>query len=429
MVSARTLTFAIAVSFTFVTCAARAGETLRWEDCVAEANKNHPDLISAQEKLKQAIASKEVTRSGYLPQVTSSASRNDSQGSGSGSLKKKHSTSYAYSVTGEQLLFDGFKISYDLSQAERNIRASRYNYDVTSSNIRLRLRTAFVDLISAQELTKVTESIAARRKQNMDLVKLRYEGGREHKGSLMTSEADLSEAEFEVQQAARNIYVSQRRLIRELGRKGHDEPLAASGDLEVRDAERQRPDFEGLAGTNPFLKELIAQKEAARYGVSSAKAEFFPQVYVSGSAGKSDSSLPPERTQWSLGGTVTLPIFEGGSRLANVVKAKAALRQAEADERSGRDGVIFTLAETWMSLQDATDKVEVQRKFLEAAKERARIAEAEYSNGIVSFDNWIIIEDNLVSAKKSFLSAQTNALIAEANWVQAKGGTFDYDQK
>jgi outer membrane protein TolC len=429
MRSAKGITAIMVLSSALVIRGAWAEDALQWEDCVKEAKKNHPDLISAKEKLNQAIASKEVTRSPLLPQITSSASRNDSQGSGSGTLQRKHSTSYAYSVTGEQLLFDGFKTSYDLSQAERNVRASRYNYDVTSSDIRLRLRTAFVDLLSAQELLKVTESIAERRKQNMDLVKLRYEGGREHKGSRMTSEADLAEAEFEVQQAKRSIYVSQHQLIKELGRKGRDEPLAAQGDLEVRNAERQRPDFEGLAGTNPFLKELIAQKEAARYGLSSARAQFFPQVYVSGSAGKSDSDLPPERTQWSLGGTVSLPIFEGGSRFANVSKAKAAFRQAEADERSGRDGVIFTLVDMWTKFQDAIDKVEVQRKFLEAAGERARIAEAEYSTGLLTFDNWIIIEDNLVSAKKNYLNAQTDALIAEASWVQAKGGTLDYDQK
>ncbi len=62
---------------------------------------------------------------------------------------------------------------------------------------------------------------------------------------------------------------------------------------------------------------------------------------------------------------------------------------------------------------------------MEAARERAKITQAQYSTGLVSFNNWTIIENDLVRAKKSFLDAQFNALIAEADWIQAKGGTLD----
>ena len=102
------------------------------------------------------------------------------------------------------------------------------------------------------------------------------------------------------------------------------------------------------------------------------------------------------------------------------------MNQRQADERSSRDSVILTLEETWMTMQNAMETVAVQKKFLRAAEERAKIAQAQYSNGLISFDNWIIIEDDLVGAKKAFLDAQANAYIAEAEWIQAQGGTLDY---
>ncbi len=40
---------------------ALAEEILTWEDCVKEAAKNHPDLIAAQESIKQSEASKKIT--------------------------------------------------------------------------------------------------------------------------------------------------------------------------------------------------------------------------------------------------------------------------------------------------------------------------------------------------------------------------------
>jgi len=415
--------------------AAYAEEALLWKDCVKEAKKNHPDLISAKEKVNQAKAAREVTRSTLMPQVSGTASRTTSLSPSSAtggmvsasSARRKPSTTYDYDVTGEQLVFDGFKGTFDLSGAERSVRAAKYIYDVTSSNIRLRLRTAFINLLTAQELLKVTEDIEKRRAQNAELIKLRYEGGREHKGSLMTAEADLARATYEVNQARRDIYVSQRRLVKELGRSMFA-PLVAIGALEAGSADRVMPDFEKMAQTTPLLQQLIEEKEAAKYGVRSAYADFFPQVYVSGSIGNTNTRWPPDKNSWSVGGNATVPIFDGGKRRAALADAKAVLGQAKADERSGRDGVIFTLSDSWKALQDAIDNVEVQRKFLEATKERARIAEEEYSAGLLSFDNWIIIEDDLVSAKKSYVNAQASALIAEANWIQAKGGTIDDDQ-
>ncbi|MCX5713950.1 MAG: TolC family protein, partial [Candidatus Omnitrophica bacterium] len=53
---------------------ALAEEALLWQECVKEAKKSHPDLISAMEKIKQAKATKEITRSAYLPQLNFEAS-------------------------------------------------------------------------------------------------------------------------------------------------------------------------------------------------------------------------------------------------------------------------------------------------------------------------------------------------------------------
>jgi outer membrane protein TolC len=108
--------------------------------------------------------------------------------------------------------------------------------------------------------------------------------------------------------------------------------------------------------------------------------------------------------------------------------AEALLRKADADTQSGRDSVVLTLEQDWTIWQDAIDDVLVKKKFLEAAQERSKIAEAQYSNGLLSFDSWTIIEDNLVSIKKNFLDVQQQAFVAEANWVLTRGGILDEEE-
>jgi len=395
-------------------------EELSWQDCVNEAFRNHPDLISAKETIAQAKEDKNIAKSGLFPQVTSETVAKRSK-----AASQSEVSSYSYNLTGKQLLFDGFKTSADINSALATISAQEYNYAVVSSDVRLNLRNAFVELLKTQELISLSEEIAKRRTDNLELVKLRYQAGREHKGALLTAEADLAQAEFEVAQAKRNLSLSQRKLAKELGRDESSD-ITVKGAFVSTEGSSVRPDFVMLSETTPFLKELIAKKDAARFNLNSTKSDYLPQIYLNSTFGQSNSQWPPEDNQWSAGFSVSLPIFEGGSRKAKVSKAKSQLLQAQADERSGKDSVILTLEDTWKSFEDSRDLVIVKQKFLEAAKERAKIANAQYSTGLISFDDWVIIEDNLVSAQKSFLDAEANLLIAEANWVQAKGGILEY---
>jgi outer membrane protein TolC len=407
----------------FLSCCCLQGvgaeEALTWENCVQEAKKNHPDLISSEAVVKQAQANQAIAISNILPQVSTEVRQNTSEAA------TKRSDTYSYGVTAQQLLFDGLKTPYDIAAAARNVKSASYNYEVTSADIRLRLRTAFIELLKAQEFVTIAENIAKRRKQNADLVQLLYDGGREHRGSLLTAQANLSQAEFDVAQANRNIILVQRQLTKELGRT-ELKPIKAIGDFNMIPTISKRPDFEALAATTPSLESLVAKKEAAKLNLKSAKAEFFPQLYANAQAGRSDSYWPPDNDEWSAGVTLSFSLFEGGRRWADVSKARAVLNQTEADERSNRDNVILTLEETWTNWQNAIDNVTVRKNFLQASEERAKIAQAQYSNGLISFDNWTIIEDDLVQAQKSFLDAQANAFLAEAQWIQAQGGTLDY---
>jgi outer membrane protein TolC len=400
-----------------------AEEILTWQDCIKEAAKNHPDLIAAQESVKQSEASKKITASTLFPQVNSNLKASSAR-TDTGTSKSTGDT-YTYGVTGTQLLFDATKTINNVKAAAENIKASQQSYRFTSTEVRLRLRTAFVNLLKAQELIHVTEDIVTIRRDNLELITLRYQSGLEHKGALLTVEANLAEANFELAQAKRSVELAQRQLTKEIGRKDFI-PMYVKGDFKVIDSAKEKPDFETLAKNNPSLLQLTAQKSAAEFGLKSAYANFSPTLSGQAGANKTGGHWSPQNDQWNLGLTLSMPIFEGGLRLAQVSQAQALLEQLRQNERSTRDGIIVNLDKTWTALQDAIETVKVQYKSLVASEERSKIAEAQYSTGFISYDNWTIIEDNLVSAKRKYLDAQVSALLAEANWIQAKGETLEY---
>ncbi len=410
----------------------RAEEILTWEDCLVEAEKNHPDLISAAESVNQQKAGKAITASGLYPQIDATAGAStagtSTTSSTTGLTTKATADSYSYGVSGTQLIFDGFKTVNEVKAAGEDIKAAEQNYRFVSSRVRLDLRTAFISLLKAQELIHVTEEIAKIRRDSLVLITLRYQSGLEHKGALLTAQANLAEANFELEQAKRDVEMTERQLTKEMGRQEF-KPISVKGDFTVRDTSEEKPDLEALAKDNPSLLEALAKKNSAVFDVKSAYADFSPKLSGSAGASKKSAHWPPENDNWNLGLSMTMPVFEGGLRLAQVSKAKAAYNQLDAEERSTRDSVIVALENYWVALQDALGTVQVKQKSLEAAQERSKIAEAQYSTGFISFDNWIIIENDLVSAKKAYLQAQANALFAEANWIYAKGETLEYAQK
>lgn len=415
------LLFILSPLFILATTNVNAQRTLNWEDCVRETAQNNPALVAAAEEVRQSGSDKKIAQSAALPQIDSSVS-------GQRTIATKRETnSFSYSVSGRQLLFDGMKTANDIKAAGATLKAAEYTYAVTSSNIRLNLRDAYAGLLRAQELIDLSETILERRQQNLKLVQLRHEAGREHKGALLTAEADLANAEYEVEQAKRNLVLARTRLLRTIGLRDHKD-VVASGDLSSYYVPQENPDFESLADNTPLLKAYAAQKESARFSLNSQKGEFLPDVFLSSSAGKSGSQWPPDSTEWGMGISVSFPLFEGGSRMAGLEKAKSKFRQSEANALSGRDSIVLTLEETWTDFMDTLGTLSVQKKFLEAAEERARIASAQYSSGLINFDDWIIIENDLVNLKKSYLNAQANVLTTEARWVQAQGGTLEYDQ-
>jgi outer membrane protein TolC len=175
------------------------------------------------------------------------------------------------------------------------------------------------------------------------------------------------------------------------------------------------------------LQQAIAQKNSAAFSLKAAYANFSPVLTGTGGANKNGGNWEPTGNQWNLGLALTMPIFEGGLRIAQVKQAKATLDQLQENERSTKDSVVLTLEQAWAALQDALENVDVQVKALVANEERSKIAQAQFAIGTISFDNWIIIEDNLVKSKRLLLDSQAAALYAEANWIQAKGETIEYE--
>jgi len=321
-------------------------------------------------------------------------------------------------------LYDGNKTQNERAKALALVSYEEAVYKEISTQIRQRLRLAFTDCLKYKDLVKLTEEIITRRKQNLELVTMRYDAGREHKGSLLTAKASLKEAEYEARQAARNLDIAFRRLSRELGRKEFM-PINIKGDFNLTASDEIKKTYQDYMEELPKILEWKAEEEALGFEIKSGESEYKPKVTASLDASLKDASFPPQEEDWSTGLKVTYPLFDGDLRKSNLSKSKSKLKETNAKRENEESAIILELEENWLKMNDARENVGVRKDFLEAVRERSKIAQAQYSNGLITFDNWTLIEDDWVNAKKSYLNAEALALVAEANWIQARGGTLD----
>ncbi len=387
-----------------------AEESLTWEQSVQEASRNNPDLSAASHSAAAARARWQGSHSSLLPQLSASAGSEVGDSS---------SESHSAGLSLKQNLFSGGRNRSAIGQAEADWRATEARLAASKAQVGSELKSAFAQLLFAQEQLKLTEGIDQRREENVDLIKLRYEAGREHEGSYLRIKAAAAQSRFEVAQAGRARRVAQRELGRVIGRRSPD-GISVTGEFGISRAEPV-PDVEKAAQQTPAHLEAEAQAKSAEKGVGIAKSKYLPDVDAVGSAGFSSSKWPPDESEWSGGIQLTFPFFPGGKTVFDVKAARAEQEKALANLRTVDDKTAADLESRFAALQDAVDRVAVRREFLAAADLRAEIARAQYTTGLLSFEDWDLIENDLIDNQKTMLATLRDAVLAEAVWERALG--------
>ena len=396
-----------------------AENPLTLEDCLAESAENNPDLVASRLAVQKAKYDYQASYSDMLPQVSANAGsgRSSAESGEDGSTTTRDSASYG--VSASQSLYTGGRNRAAVDQGSANLQAAQADLGARRSTLTYDVRKAFAQLLFAQEQIDLTRTILKRRQDNLDLIQLRYEGGRENKGALLLTQASARDAEYGVAQAERFLRVAQRQLARVLGRDD-SELIRISGTLEAGRA-AAAADFEVLAADTPTHRRAIAQLRGARAGLDSAKSQYFPELSANASAGRSDEDWMPRQDEWFLGVSLSFPFFQGGKNVMNVRGAGAELQRVEANLRATDAELVLVLQQALADYADAVDRTEVQSAYLKAGEVRAEIARSQYSSGMLSFEDWDRIENDLIGSQKDDLAGRRDAVLAEANWDKAQG--------
>ncbi|MFA5104949.1 MAG: TolC family protein [Candidatus Margulisiibacteriota bacterium] len=402
------ISLAAALSVFFI-CAASHAET--WSEVVALAKKNNNELKSAEKNLEAYEWSYKKSLTSFLPQLSASAAIG---GTDTASFSAK-SSSYGLSAT--QSLFSGFGNINAARSAYAQMESARANLTQKTSGILYDVRAAFLDLLIAEKDLALQEQILVRRTQNSKLITLLYESGKEDRGNLMLTLADVESSNTAVSQAKRNLELARLKLSQLTGTQ-----ITKTDGTSLETNTPGNVDINMLSTTSPSYAIAKYTFDIASISADQVLAELLPSVSLSGNIRKSGSDWPPQTDSRSWALNLSYSFFPGGGNIADKVIKEIQKEQARQTFEQSKKDVLYSIKSAYDNFANKLEGLNVSGFYVNASTERAKIARTKYVNGLMSYNDWNTIENSFISAERAYLSAQKDTFVAEAAWHNSYGG-------
>ncbi|HGL5379744.1 MULTISPECIES: efflux transporter outer membrane subunit [Burkholderia cepacia complex] len=178
------------------------------------------------------------------------------------------------------------------------------------------------------------------------------------------------------------------------------------------DLVRQRP---SLASSERTLASAYAE-------IGKARADRLPNISLSGSVTLSATNLTSPLSAWSLGPSLSIPMFDAGKRKAAVDSARASYEAQLADYRSSVLTAIKEVETALVDLDGAAHRSDDARRSVEQYRRYERATEANWRGG---FDTLLTLEQarrSLTSAEISYIELQRDRVRSWIALYKALGG-------
>jgi multidrug efflux pump len=399
-------------------------------DLEAQALGANQNLRAAVARVDQARATARVARADLMPSLYFAPSYNRQRYSPNEQPSFGTLTANTWStpldLSYEIDLWGHVRRGFESARADAQSSLAAYfnvlltlQADVAQNYFALRALDAEIDIVNR------TVDL---RKDQVRLVRSRFEGGIGNELDTAQAEAELDATQADaaslLQRRAQlenaiailaGANPSSFRLPPSNGTNWNPNPPAVPAGLPADLLER-RPDVAAAERT------LAASN--ARIGV--AKASFFPVLTLTGDAGflsgRVENLFSWDSRVWSIGPSLSLPIFAGGRLKANYNRAQAAFAEAAAQYRQQVLVAFGDVENSLSAIKFLADQAEAQQRAVTHSRRAADLATDRYTSGIVSYLEVVDASREALQSERADAELRGQRLIASVQLIKALGG-------
>ena len=283
------------------------------------------------------------------------------------------------------------------------------------------------------EIATVNGTIDLRHEQ-VRLVRSRLEGGIGSELDVAQAETELATTEAEAASLAHRRDELENAIAILVGENPSSFKLAAVDDPNWNPQPPEIPAGlpSDLLERRPDVAQAERQLASANAKIGVAKAAFFPVLTLTGSAGYLSGDLSSlfswDSRTWSIGPSLSLPIFAGGRNRANYKYSQAAFQESTA---LYRQQVLIAFGDVENSLSGIYHfavQAEAQQRAVTSARRAADLATDRYRSGIVAYIEVVDASRDALSAERSNAQLAGQRLIASVQLIKALGGGWSEQQ-
>ena len=395
---------------------------------IAEALVHNRDLVASVARIEQARAQYRIQESVGLPRLDVAGGATRSQ-----SVAPPGGTASSVTLYNVQAAMASYEIDFWGRVSSLN-EAARQRYLATVEGDRAfrlslvaNVASAYYAIQAGEEGIDLARRTLGARQYALEIAKMRLDSG-------VTSSVDHDQAVILVAQAqaqlAELLRTTGQRRSRLLVLVGKPLPAQLPAARPVQDAGQ----FGALAAGLPSAllvnrPDVVAAEQllrAAHADIGAARAALFPRIALTGNLGFVSTDLgnllQSGSQIWSVGGLISLPIFDGGLRRAQIEVAQARRDELVALYQRTVQTAFTEVSEALIGRQRFQEQITALEAVVLAQRRLAEVAELRYENGIAIYLEVVDARRNLFSTEQQLIQLRATALQNGVALYAALGG-------
>jgi NodT family efflux transporter outer membrane factor (OMF) lipoprotein len=398
---------------------------------IGEGLAGSPDLAAAAARVRMAQGLAQTAGAKLLPSIDANASVTELNPSNNMGLPVWNGFKEVGNA-GLTLNFDldlWGKTRAALRAAKKDTEAARLDAEEARLMLTTGIASTYANVTALYAQRDSLEKALEIRTKSLDLVKQRVNIGLDNDSALRLAEARIPQTKADLAATDEAIMLAKHALAALVG-QGPDRALTIErpkpGTLQAQGLPADASI--NMIGRRPDIAAARVRVEAAAERIKEARADFYPNVSISGLIGLSSLGLGNFFQAGSLTAGVTpavsLPLFHGGA-----LQGQYRGRRGQYDEAVALyDGQVLQAlhetADTVTSQKALVDRLAQSRSALVSYDQALELARLRYEQGLSTYLDVLTAQESVVNARLVVAQLETRAFALDVQLIRDLGGGF-----
>jgi multidrug efflux system outer membrane protein len=394
-------------------------------ELIRTALKQNYDLQTATERINAARAQLTVTRSSLFPQVSGN-------GNFSGGKENNFQTKFNFlTLTGDaafQLDLFG-KLRRATEAARAQVLATEDARQTVILTLVSDVASDYFELLQLDLQLGITKETVDTQIDSVKLTNFRMEHGVATKLDVLQAQQVLDSANATIPDLERQIAQEENAISILLGNYPQAVPRGLPLVQQLLPPEVPAGLPSSLLERRPDIREAEQTLVATNAEIGVAKAQFFPQISLTGSGGGSfgrssafTSLMTTQLGIWSYGAQVSQPVFTGGALSGNLRLAKSEYQQALIAYKQAIQQAFGDVSDALIGYQKLHQVRLRQQDTVADLAESVRLSLLRYKGGTTTYLEVLDGQRSLFSAELTLASARGSEYQSLVQLYKSLGG-------